>query len=227
MHLIHDLRMSLLVLADGLDSLREQLDTEPLARKADALTRVLEASLVMADELLVSSEVKPPPAPIDVNDVIAGACDVIQEIVGPAVRIDARLERGDCRVYARQIDLDRILLNLVTNAAGAMPSGGVLVIETAHIPAVADAAAGYPDAPFGKLRLTIGDTGHGICPREVWKARDSAQRPRPDGHGVGLSSVSLVLLRLGGSLEIVGSAGAGTVVDVTLPLAPPACERIH
>ena len=44
------------------------------------------------------------------------------------------LAKGESRVYARQVDLDRILLNVVCNAAAAMPSGGVLVIETAHLP---------------------------------------------------------------------------------------------
>jgi signal transduction histidine kinase len=57
--------------------------------------------------------------------------------------------------------------------------------------------------------------------------RDSTQRPRPDGRGIGLSSVSLILLRLGGALQIAGREDAGTVVEITLPLAHPSCERVH
>jgi signal transduction histidine kinase len=226
-HLIHDLRMALIVLGDGLDSLRHHVHTEPLTREVDSLGRLLETSLSLADELIVTADAKPPLAPIDVNDVIAGACDVIQGILGPAVRVETALERGDCRVYARQVDLDRILLNIVGNAAAAMPSGGVLVIDTTRLPAADDHATRYPNAPFGRLRLTIGDTGHGLTGHGEWQRSDSSRPPQPGRHGAGLESVSMVLLRLGGEIEIAGCEGAGTVVSITLPLAPPACERLH
>ena len=108
-----------------------------------------------------------------------------------------------------------------------MPSGGVLLIETAHLPPRPDDTACYPEAPFGRLRLTLADTGQGVSMHDVSQVRDAAQRPRPDGRGIGLSSVSLVLLRLGGALQVVGREDTGTVVEITLPLTPPACERIH
>jgi signal transduction histidine kinase len=63
--------------------------------------------------------------------------------------------------------------------------------------------------------------------RDVREVRNSAQLPRPDGRGIGLSSVSLILLRLGGALKIVGRQDVGTVVEITLPLTHPAGERIH
>jgi len=225
MHLIHDLRIVLLVLARSLESLRREPHSEPMRRDIDALSRLIVAGLGMAGDLLVSSEAKPPVEPIDVNDVVAGLCDVVHQILGPAVRVEAVLSLRDSRVYARQVDLDRILLNLILNAATAMPSGGVLVIETSHQPPSADQR--YPDAPFGRLKLTIGDTGPGVPTRDVWQMRDSTQQARPDGSGIGLSSVSLILMRLGGRLEIASREGAGTVVEITLPLAPPPDERIH
>jgi two-component system cell cycle sensor histidine kinase/response regulator CckA len=226
MHLIHDLRIVLLVLAGYLDSLRRNPHAEPLTREVDGVVRLLDAGLAMADEVLVANELKPPVAPIDVHEVIAGACDVIQAVVGPDVRVETLLAKGESRVYARQVDLDRILLNVVCNAAAAMPSGGVLVIETAHLPAACEPGR-YPDAPFGRLRLTLADTGPGVPVRDVWQVRDSTQLPRPDGRGIGLSSVSLILLRLGGGLQIAGREDAGTVVEITLPLAHPSGERVH
>ncbi len=227
MHLIHDLRIVLLSLAGSFETLRSSAHADTLMRQVDSLARLLESGIAMADELLVDTEFKPPVAPIDVHDVIARNCDVIQAILGPNVRVEALLAKGESRVYARQVDLDRILLNVVCNAAAAMPSGGVLMIETAHLPPQPDDAASYPDAPFGRLRLTLADTGQGVSMRDVWQVCDSTQRPRPDGRGIGLSSVSLILLRLGGALQIAGREDAGTVVEITLPLAHPSCERVH
>ena len=226
MHLIHDLRIVLIVFAIYLDALRRNPAAAPLTREVDGLDRLLEAGLAMADEVLVANELKPPVAPIDVHEVIAGAGDVIQAILGPAVRVEMSLTKGDSRVYARRVDLDRIVLNVICNAAAAMPSGGVLVIETSRLPPPDDVAR-IPDAPFGRLRVTFADTGPGVPMPEVWQVRDSTQLPRPDGSGIGLSSVALILLRLGGRLEIVGREEVGTVVEITLPLSRPAHEPVH
>jgi signal transduction histidine kinase len=225
MHLIHDLRIVLLVLAQCVESLRKHPESEMLKREVDALALLVNAGLAMANELLTDD--RQPVEPIDVNDVIGRAADVIQAIVGPAVRVDASLAPRDSRVYARQVDLERVLLNIVCNAAAAMPSGGVLSIETEHQPSRTEDGKRFPDMPFGLLRLTIGDTGPGMPSRDVRQVRDSKQQARPDGSGIGLSSVSLVLLRLGGQLEIVAREDAGTVVEIRLPLAPPALQRVH
>jgi len=177
MHLIHDLRLVLIVLARCIESVRKAPHPERLVRELDGFSRLVAAGLGMADELLVANELKPPIEPIDLNNAIAGLCDVIQAILGPSVRVEAVLAMRDCRVYARQVDLDRILLNVVLNAAAAMPSGGVLAIETSHQPP-SDDARRYPDAPFGRVRLTIGDTGPGVPVRDAWQVRDSTQQPR-------------------------------------------------
>jgi signal transduction histidine kinase len=188
MHLIHDLRIVLFVLAGYLETLRKNPHAEPLTRELDGVGRLLEAGLAMADDLLVSPELKPAVAPVDAHDVIGSACDVIQSIVGPNVRVETMLTKGESRVYARQVDLDRILLNIVCNAAAAMKSGGVMVIETAHIAPGPVDAAGYPDAPFGRLRLTITDTGSGVPIRDVWQVGVADPAPpwrRPPARGPG------------------------------------------
>ena len=225
MHLIHDIRIVLLVLAECLASLRTSPLPETVKREVDALALLVDSGLGMANELLVINDAKPQVEPIDVSEVIRRAGDVIQAIVGPAVRVETSLAPRQSRVYARQVDLDRILLNIVRNAAAAMPSGGVLLIETSQQPP--DDRQALPHPPFGLLRLTIGDTGPGVPLREVELVRDSTQQPRPDGSGIGLSSVALVLLRLGGRLDVVGRDDAGAVIEITLPLAPPALQRVH
>jgi len=118
-------------------------------------------------------------------------------------------------------------LNLVFNAAAAMPAGGVLTIETASAPPEPHELWVDPAAPYGDLRLTFGDTGRGMSESEVQRVNNPLARPRPDGTGMGLASVSLIVTRLDGKLEISSREGAGTLVAVTLPLAPSPGEPIH
>jgi two-component system cell cycle sensor histidine kinase/response regulator CckA len=227
MYVIHDLRLALLVLSRGLTSLRKQPLTEPLARDVDALGRLLDSAIAMADDILVRPELQTPITPIDVNEAIAVNCDVIQGIVGSEVRIVTTLGKGDCRVYARPIDLDRILLNVVANAAAAMPNGGLMVIETTAVRTPSHHVDRVMASPFGHLRLTIADTGPGMTARDLWQVREGEQVAGSDGSGVGLSAVSQILLRLGGEIELNTRQQSGTVVSITLPLAAPAHDHVH
>jgi signal transduction histidine kinase len=63
------------------------------------------------------------------------------------------------------------------------------------------------------LVLTVRDNGTGI-----------ASGPRT-GSGIGLVSMRERATALGGQLRIAGVAGAGTTIEVTLPLARPVLER--
>jgi hypothetical protein len=93
MHLIHDLRIVLLVLAEYLDSLRKNPDPETLKRELDALALLVDSGLGMANELLVTRRRKPRSSrSTSRRDRRAG--DVIQAIVGPAVRVETSLRRA-------------------------------------------------------------------------------------------------------------------------------------
>ncbi len=106
----------------------------------------------------------------------------------------------------------QVLHNLVSNAIKFTDRGSVTVI-----------VAGKADGP---LELQVRDTGIGLSPEQ--KARifdefvqaDSSISRRYGGTGLGLS-ISRKLVRLmGGTIEIDTAEGRGTIVRVSLPLAP-------
>ena len=99
MHVIHDLRIVLLVLADSLRSLRTGPHAESLTRDVNRLVRLLGSGLSMADELLVSTELKVPVTAIDVHDVIAANCDVIQGILGQDIRVETSMLQACVKLH--------------------------------------------------------------------------------------------------------------------------------
>ncbi len=103
--------------------------------------------------------------------------------------------------------LDRILDNLLTNAAKYTERGSI-VVEV-------DGTPGY-------LVLKVSDTGCGIpadaLDRIFEPGGSSPRSRRGDSFGVGLSVVVQLLDQIGGRLEIMSRPGAGTTFWVYLPL---------
>ena len=101
--------------------------------------------------------------------------------------------------------MKQVVMNLLRNAAEAMPEGGVVTLES-----------GLVD---GRARLVVRDTGPGL-PSGV----DVFQlfvTTKPKGTGLGLSIVQQIVLQHGG--DIVAAApepGQGACFTVTLPVHP-------
>ncbi len=224
MHLIHDLRLVLLSIAACLEAKGGRRASAP-PETAHSL-RLLDIGLNITDEMLMSSCTRPPVTYIDVNTVLEDLDAVISTIVGPAIVVTTKVGALDSRVHAQRIDIERIVLNLVLNAAAAMPSGGVLTIETESD---FDGRKPAPDSipSFGTLRIRVRDTGRGMSDSQLLRVVDPMAAPRPDGSGLGLASVALILTRLAGTLAISCDDPPGTLVTVSLPLSTQASTRVH
>jgi signal transduction histidine kinase len=111
--------------------------------------------------------------------------------------------------------LDRILDNLLSNAAKYTERGSI-VVEI--------------DGTPGFLTLKISDTGCGIHESEIeqiFRAGGSRRESRAKGSwGVGLSVVVQLLARAGGRLEVMSKPAVGTTFWAHLPIASaPASQR--
>jgi two-component system cell cycle sensor histidine kinase/response regulator CckA len=109
--------------------------------------------------------------------------------------------------------LEQILVNLVSNARDAMPSGGRITLRIG--------ASGPEDSPKGPL-LEVEDSGTGI-PEELQGRLFEpffTTKPVGKGTGLGLMSVKSLLQKLGGQITFTSQAGRGTTFQVRLPRLP-------
>ena len=97
-----------------------------------------------------------------------------------------------------------MLINLIQNAADAMPNGGQLKIATQTV--------------NNHLELTASDTGCGIPAALLPKIFDPFVTTKPDGNGLGLAMVYSILQAHRGSIRADSQPGRGTIFTVTLPL---------
>lgn len=146
------------------------------------------------------------------------------------VNVELKLDDSLEPIYASKVEIQEILLNLIRNAAQAMPNGGALTIETI---AISTMRPGYEVrrevveklVRLGKSRaerfalIRVADTGVGISPEDM----RSIFRPfyttkgRGEGTGLGLSITRDIVTRNGGMIEVSSKPGRGTTFDVFLP----------
>ena len=133
------------------------------------------------------------------------------------------------RVRGDEGQLTQVLVNLLLNAAQAMPEGGELHITGSRgVPSHDDTGAadrcfvGNLDVsacPYGTVRLAVRDSGHGIPKRNLRKIFDPFFTTKPQGQGTGLGlAVSFgIVSKHAGRMEIESEVNAGTCFTLELP----------
>lgn len=109
--------------------------------------------------------------------------------------------------------LEQILVNLVSNARDAMPSGGIITLRAR--------ASTDDEGQMGPL-LEIEDTGGGIPVDQQSKVFQPffTTKAAGSGTGLGLVSVKANLDQMGGSIGFVSRVGQGTIFQIRLPRLP-------
>ncbi len=108
-------------------------------------------------------------------------------------------------VYVDRALLKQAVLNLILNAADAMPSGGQLRLVLSRRGEMAE--------------ITVGDTGKGIPPEHRQKIFQLFFTTRPGGSGIGLASAFRIVQLHNGSIDFTTEVGRGTTFRIELPLA--------
>jgi signal transduction histidine kinase len=155
---------------------------------------------------------------VDLNDRVRGTIELLQRTLGDQVTVTWNCSPDPCPVSANSGDVDNALLNLAINARDAMPSGGLLTIETRHVTLDADAAARIANArPGDFVRLTVRDTGQGMTPGVLGRAMEPFFTTKEQGTGLGLATVYGLAQRSNGFVAIHSVAGKGTTVHLYFP----------
>ena len=105
--------------------------------------------------------------------------------------------------------LQQCIINLIFNAADAMPNGGFLNL-------IADYDAGQR-----KVNIFIKDTGSGICESDLPHIFEPFFTTKKDGYGVGLglSTVYGIIKRHNGNITVDSQMDKGSTFQIELPVA--------
>ena len=115
--------------------------------------------------------------------------------------------------------IEQVIMNLAVNGADAMPSGGVLSIDTGYME-LAAAKGLCPDeieaGPY--VILTVTDTGCGMDSRTMSSIFEPFFTTKGEkGSGLGLSTVYGIIKQHGGHILCESEPGKGTTFTIYLP----------
>jgi signal transduction histidine kinase len=191
------------------------------ADRAAALTRQL---LAFGRKQFLRPEV------LDLNETATGLMQMLPRVIGEHIQTDARLAPGLRRVTADRSQMEQVLVNLVLNARDAMPTGGVITIETSEteLTPARIAAEGLTIRPGPYVVLSVTDNGTGMDAKTRTHAFEPffTTKPTGKGTGLGLATVYGIVDQSGGAITIQTALGRGTSVHIYLPaVAAPVVAR--
>ena len=159
--------------------------------------------------------------PVDMGQLAEDAGRFLRASVPATVRIEVTVAENCGRVLADATQLHQVLLNLGSNAAHAMQSGGGTMhikLESVYLDEV-QAQALSQNAPGRFLRLTFRDTGHGMDDETSRRIFDPffTTKEVGQGTGLGLSVVHGIIQAHQGSITVESTVGQGTTFTIHLP----------
>ena len=213
--LAHEFNNLMTIVLAGIERGRDQADPERRRKQLDRAEWGARRAARLTDQMLSFARRQfHETRPDDLNNLVVKVDDILDQMAGSGCKVNVVLHPEPLPVALDSGQLEMALLNLVRNAADALPEGGAITIRT---------------EPLGNdVAIAVEDSGEGMPPDVVQHATDPffTTKPLGKGTGLGLSMVKGFAEQSGGRLQIDSEQGHGTVVRIVLPrLAQPAAAE--
>ncbi len=209
--ILGNLDLVMMQMAPGDLRLERLRDAQAAGRRAAELTRHL---LALSRRKIIEPRV------VDLNELVGNASRLLERLIGEDVRLRKALQPNLWAVKVDPSQIEQILINLAVNARDAMPVGGTLTLETAHVVLDDEYCETHPDAIVGPhVMLAVSDTGCGMMPEVKASIFEPffTTKPQGQGTGLGLAMVHGLVRQHGGSIAFYSEPGQGTTFKVYLP----------
>ena len=163
---------------------------------------------------------------VNLNDVVSSylQSSVHQKLKlhHPGVKIETNIEPDLMNIAGRSVHLDKTIMNLLTNAAEALPNGGTVTLSTKNQ---------YVDKPINGYDLSIqegefvvlrvADNGTGIAPEDLNRIFEPFYTKKVmgrSGSGLGMAVVYGTVKDHQGYIDIHSIEGVGTTFELYFPI---------
>jgi len=207
----HDFGNLLTAITGRVDLIAEELEGTELEAEIEEIREALDTAAQLTARLLTVGDTRSDRGHCDPSEVVGRMEMLLKRLTPSNVAIELRLAEPTW-VGLGATDVEQIVLNLVSNAADAMPAGGTVRLEL------------EPGDELVVLRVR--DSGSGIDAEVLPHIFDPfvSTKPVGGGSGIGLATVHGLAHAAGGHVGVEATGPSGTTVRVDLPRVDPAEE---
>jgi signal transduction histidine kinase len=180
-------------------------DAQIIESKIEHLNKIVEQILDFA------RTTEPKFASVNLNDLVDELSLLVRhKLSNQGIKLIHDLEANLPLVSGDAPQLEQAFLNLILNAAEAMPTGGSLVIRSQTI---------RVDEKATSVAVEFKDTGMGMTKEQQQRAfRSVFTTTKAKGSGLGMAIVGRIIETHHGQIRIRSREGHGTAIRISLPL---------
>ncbi len=210
--LAHEIRNPLAGMKVSIEVLLSELDIEE--RDREVLQKIIEQirhlELLMKNLLNYARPVAAQPISVDVNKLLEKTVYFIEKhpsfISGnPRKRLIREFDQHLPEIVIDAQQIQQVFLNILLNAAEAIPEGGTITVRTGH------------DDNVKNVTIEICDTGKGIPAGSTEKIFQPFFTTKGKGTGLGLAVTKRIVEEHGGSIVVFNNVSGGATFTITLP----------
>ena len=180
-------------------------------QQSEDLERIIKASLYSREiikKLMIFSRQMPQQiTKVNLNTIVNNILYFIDvRFQSRGITIIKQLDQSLPDIYADEVQMSQVLVNLITNAVYAMPRGGEIVVATRK--------------KQNAVSLSVKDTGTGMTADIKSKIFEPffTTKPVGQGTGLGLSVVQGIVDSHQGKISVVTAVNQGSKFEIQLPL---------
>jgi two-component system cell cycle sensor histidine kinase/response regulator CckA len=164
------------------------------------------------------------PRAVDLNRTLAGLTPLLKDVLREDITLVVETARNEALVTVDPFQIEQAVVALVLNSRDALPMGGEVHVDLAHVVLSPD------DIPSGRghaggvyVRLRVSDNGSGIAPdvRAHLFEPFFTTKEQGKGTGLGLASVHGTIHQSGGFIAVDSPTSGGSVFALFLPAIVP------
>lgn len=211
--LAHEIRNPLAGMKVSIEVLLTELNIEQKDRAVlkKVIEQIRHIELLMKNLLNFARPVAAQPMMVSVNKILEQTTDFIEKhpsLSSPDSRkqVFRELANDLPDTFADPQQLQQVFLNLLLNAADAVPEGGRITVKTCH------------DQQEGTIVVEVQDTGKGIIDELMGKIFQPFFTTKGKGTGLGLAVSKRLVEEHGGTITASNHVSGGAVFRVVLPI---------
>ncbi len=214
----HEVGSPLSAISTHLELMAEEAGcSEEARRRVQLIQEQVNRITVFVEDLLSETRAAAQaPNRIQLNDILKQLLLFLaQHLERHGIRIETQLQPDLPEIEANAQQLQQVFLNLLNNAADAMPNGGLAVVET-RVDVDADGRE--------LVAVVVSDNGVGIPDEEQKRIFEPffSTKDLRRGTGLGLSIAARIVRQHAGTIDLESRPGVGTTFTIRFPALPAA-----